>query len=450
MINTASSHPSWLGVVYNETLPGHPLLRPARLVGESYEWIFSEIEDEGCDAVVTVICRIVLFFVLPIISIISVLFIPLGLLTNWVACDFTATLPIKEPKVLENNDDPLAPLGIPVSRPIRPTVSNNTPSQNLLQREIQYAMDTLHQVAEILDSIDLSKPDLELLENAKGLLEDMQMRRLLCEIPNKTVVKDPVSEYAEKYFSIEGRLRSIYEQVHLYRIKLCDNGELVAKENGDCLFESVLSALMEGVPTEERVLQERKETVAWMFQNYGEDKVLQMYLNESLQDFYYTLERKYDDEKASLSSFRGASSEQDAQRQAQIETLNYMLEVLRTDYLSALDATFVEDPSSDDEPPSDPSAPFNFEPIAKLVPYYLEYMMQKGEFGGAAELYALSRRHQVCVKVFAKNRQGIQGTPHPIMNPEYESTERPAIHLTHDQLHYNSYFPTAIPLEINS
>src|ERR1700733_2600151 len=85
MANTIPPSRSFGDFYLDGTLTGHIFLKPSILVGDTCQWIFSELQGKGCDAVSEVISRIVLAIIITIIAPFAALAVPFGLVCKGFA-----------------------------------------------------------------------------------------------------------------------------------------------------------------------------------------------------------------------------------------------------------------------------------------------------------------------------------------------------------------------------
>lgn len=451
----------------DESISGHIFLKPSIFVGKSYERIFSDVLVNGCDAVIEVITRIVLFFILPVIALLSALFIPIGLLCKGVSCLVCPPLPKQKPPNVSLNPDPFsAPpkpkpkkeeyLGgrVTIQSPYLSTSTGTVPTmpaspakfpssakqkETEIAKQLIAASDTLDTVDQLLSSVKFSKIDIDVIEEAKKLLtENKEISLLLAEPPVKDNPHDPLAQFSERYTVTQCRITS-FEHHHDFKSKnINENGEILVADNGDCLFAAFAehSELNDSiaVANEASIGLERQATVEWILTNYGTDAELQRRLVNSMAEHYHTKIEKLESEQVSLGQMLADSSlltesQVTANKQRQ-EAIPSEIELLYIEIIPKLGEAFGENFSG-----------ICFDAAVSLVPGYLEEMSQKGEHGGSAELYALCTRHNACAKIHKKEGSSISKTPYETLHPEFETADRPARHFTHTHNHYNPYFP---------
>lgn len=451
----------------DESISGHIFLKPSIFVGKSYEWIFSDVLVHGCDAVIEVITRIVLFLILPVIALLSALFIPIGLLCKGISYLVCPPLPKQKPPNVRLNPDPFSAPPKPkpkkndyrggrvtIQRPYlssstgTPTTIHASPAklptsatqkEAEIAKQLKTAHDTLETVDQLLSTVKFSKIDITLIGEAKKLLtENKEISLLLAEPPVKDNPDDPLAQFSERYAVILCRINS-FEHHHDFKSKnINENGEILVADNGDCLFAAFAEhSELNGsitVANEASILLERQATVEWILANYGTDAELQRRLVNSMAEHYHTKIEKLESEQIGLGQMLANSNllseslvSANKQRQEEIPS---EIELLYMEIIPKLGEAFGENFSD-----------ICFEAAASLVPGYLEEMSQKGEHGGSAELYALCTRHNACAKIHKKEGGSISKTPYEILHPEFETVGRPARHFTHTRNHYNPYFP---------
>ena len=170
----------------------------------------------------------------------------------------------------------------------------------------------------------------------------------------------------------------------------------------------------------------------WIKSEYSSNEELQRRLVSSMAEHYQAkLEKLETEQKDKRDMLLGGLIEDPQQQQdakARIQELIQEMDQLFM-IMGQISAAFGEAHSET----------INFPAVAGLVKGYIKDMSQAGEHGGAAELYALSCRHKVCINVYHKNGM-IDKEPYEIINPDFK--EKPARHFTHTRNHYNPYFPS--------
>lgn len=451
---------------FDEDLPGHFLLAPSIFVGRAYTWIFySDLKENGWDPLISLIARIALFIILPILAILSALFIPLGLVWKLIAnqcCTplkherlpdifITPTNPRVKPPITTitraggssngGTITPPPPLDLdsvdtqdpPVEPALPPEPSDRRSS---LAREIQEANENLQAAESALNVIQSKKLDLAALQLVETRLDNPQLKSLLCTIPNKGEANDPIVELSNRERLLAVRIKSIKDHHYFRTTKMGEEGEIVVDDNGDCLFASFIQSGLDVSMDGETIAAERKEALEWILVNYVENKELQRHLVNSLAEHYHTKIERLQQESENLteilanSALLGAGDTLDAKKR--LEAIPQEIDLLYTEIIPKITQAIGEAHTGT----------ISFGPISDLVPDYLAELSQKGVHGGAAELFALSCRHQVCIKIYRKAGSTIEKVPYEIMNAEWETTETPARQFTHTLNHYNSYFPT--------
>lgn len=479
-ISQNPSSPSWKDLYLDDTMPGHLFLRPSIFVAKSYTWIFSDLKGSGSDALISVIGRIILFVTLPILAALSAVFIPIGLICKLIACECTPPLskeklpnvivvpnkPRSKPltyqdRTTSNDSDP-GPILPPTVTLSSSVITEQDPSQKgidtplipelppyeshkkirdkeptisaKLQGEIHEATLRLDAVEQLLNGIQIRKINFAILEEAQPLLDDPKLKSLACTLPEKGTA-DPFAEIANRHSLLSVRIKSIKDHYDFRQTKMGEEGEILIDDNGDCLFASFLQTGLDKSIDEEKVAQERRDTIQWITENL-EQVELQPHLINSLAEHYHTKIERLEQESEDIGAMLANASLLEAidyaaaqKRQAEIPN---EIELLYTTIIPKITEAIGEAHTGTTQ----------FEPVTDLVPNYLAEMSGKGIHGGAAELYALSLRHQVCIKVYRKAAGSrIAKEPYETMNAHFETTENPARHFTHTLNHYNAYFP---------
>lgn len=217
---------------------------------------------------------------------------------------------------------------------------------------------------------------------------------------------------------------------YYYSKNMAVNGQIRIPDNGDCLFESFHVSFSLNLPhapqvrvTRKDVLIERQETVQWIRDHFQQDKNLQNMLLQSMLEHYQNKLNKFQQEveaKKSLSLFGQLDATQEEQNKQTLIALEKKQPELQA-ICERLDNLLC---SKNDEDP------MMLVPIMDVVEAYLHEMKVQGEFGGGAELYALSSRYQRCVKVHKA------GQNPEVVNAHFVTEKTPALHLRHSSNHY--------------
>lgn len=205
------------------------------------------------------------------------------------------------------------------------------------------------------------------------------------------------------------------------------DGKLNVLDNGDCLFESFHVNYKLSQPnasqvkvTREDVAKERLETVQWMREHYKNDKNLQNMLLQSMEEHYQAKKEKIR-EDLDFKQTQVISNE----LKAVIAKLAKECEELERIGQQLTDTICTKNEED----------PLMLLPIIDVVESYMREMEVQGVFGGAAELYALSSRHQRCITVHKPLQRP------ETLNEHFVTEKAPAFHFFHDKSHYNVYFP---------
>lgn len=439
------------------SIAGHAPLVPSIFVGKVCQWIASPLEDYGCEAMIEIVSRALAVIVLPLIALIALLLIPVGLITKSIGgcCTYrespsTAVVVAKgKPQAAVKRLDVSGCTRIPGSRlPTRlPTPVSNlkTYSEQTLALTAP-ANATLLNINTLLDKVSVRKIDMDTVKAAKQSLEsDSNIRQLRDTTPLENAEKnDPIVTIRDRINIVEARIRSLEFIFHYHSKTIEHNGEMIVPNNGDCLFEasgwlSQMSGSIIASNEEERAastVMERTKTMVWIQERYRSDQEeeLRRRLVSSMAEHYQTklekLETDYKGKQEML--LKGLLTDPQQQREAkeQIVKLRQEMDQLFMIMVKISEA-FGEAHHEE----------INFPAVADLAESYIQDMLQPGEHGGAAELYALSHQHEVCIHVYAKNEK-IAPNPYETLNPKYLE-KKPARHFTHTRNHYNPYFPPA-------
>lgn len=470
----------------DESIPGHLPLAPSIFVGRTYKWIFSTVNEKGCEAVMEVFARTLLFAVLPFIAVFALVCIPLGLVTKSLggcfhspppmplnpdptrfplnkslSADSAVTPPVR-PVVKRSGSDPLplrlgidrlsgensapsraAPSVVPsVQDPLVATPASTPPTQPKVVystedlERVQPAETTLDAVCAILASISVRKIDIDTVKRAKTLLEgDVNIRLLLMVPPNKQVGDDdPIQSIVNKTTYATARIQSLEFLYHYYSKTLVEEGEIPVPDNGNCIFQAFLEHGAMNGSTLVDPHKERLQTMEWIRENYNSDPILQRHLVNSIAEHYQTKMEKLEKEQEDLQSMLsnpslslGAANK--SGMQLRLQTLPQEIDAVLLGVMAQICEAFGQAHSET----------INFLAVEGLVEGYLADLSQDGVHGGAAELYALSCRHKVCVCVHRKNGHAIDEKPYETINEQFK--DKSSRHFTHTRNHYNAYCP---------
>lgn len=417
----------------DDSLVGHLFLRPSIFVGNSYKWVFSKLETNGCDAVIEVITRIVLFIILPIIALLSVFGVPIGLICKGLHSLCAPPILRKGPEVTYIPTPPVTPIvnKKPLSPPPIPPVIVKTkdPIDLGLLKEIEAAEKLLASAENVLQDISWSKINIATVNEANKLLESKAIKVLLCISPPKNEPSHPLHSFSAHYCLIKGKIRSFEFRYDFYSQTMSADGEIKVSDNGDCLFASF------AVGENEEFIQDlRKQAVEWIQANYRDETTLQGYLLNSLAEHYQVkiekLEREQEEIKTLLSGNFDIEPQQIKDGYKRLQAIPAERQQLEAEIIPKIYSAY-----------GAVNGGIEFAAVESIVPLYLKEMSQKGVYGGTGELYALSSLKGECVKIYKKQGSEIEKNPCEVMNPQFESPLTPARHFVHINNHYNAYYP---------
>lgn len=467
--NTTSS--SFKDFYLDEKLVGHSFLKPSIFVYETAQRIISPLESKGCDAFIEVITRIALAIILVIAAIVAVLFTPLGLICKGLASLCTPKVP-KSPHV-QPKPKPTSPVKPPVRPVVKPPVNpiaGQQPMSQDLKNTVAIATQVLDGIESDLNKVSFRKINITQVREAAKRLEVESVITVLSAV---TEHMEPLGAFSERYNLLKARMASLemYHKDYHHRFEE-KKGEVAIKDDGDCLFVSFYEAMyqiklktfladetklleqstqaaeserknieaqldvigkaMQKLEKQkENSIQMRTEVVEWMTKNCAEDKELQKYLVNSFTE--HTLEkiRKLETEIDNLKDMLSMSEIDIKSVGEQQQAAQEELDLLTNNTLPKIMESMGTANNSE----------IYFDQIADMVTEsYFPEMAKQGVFGGAAELYALSEMHQLCIQVFQKTGNAIERKP-AIINSKYENNG--VCSLTHTHNHYNTYFPQA-------
>ncbi len=436
----------------DSSILGHAPLAPSVFVGKAFQWIASPLEDHGCEAAIEVVSRALALLVLPVIAVLALLLIPIGLITKSIGgcCTYREppAIPSVDPKIkpkiavkkLAVSGFTHIPNSRPTQRPPAPISIPTTYSEQTLDL-IAPVNEVLIRINDLLDKVSIRKIDIKAVNIAKRSLESENIRQLRDTTPLENAEKnDPIVSVRDRINIADARIRSLEFIFHYHSKTIEHDGEIIVADNGDCLFEAsgwlsqINGSLIVSIE-EERALstaKERLETMQWIKSEYPSNEELQRRLVSSMAEHYQAKLEKLETEQSEKRDLLVSGFIQDPQQQGEakkrIEVLTQEMDHLFM-IMVQISAAFGRAHSTE----------INFPAVAGLVEGYIEEMSQAGEHGGAAELFALSCRHKVCIHVYHKN--GIVGKePYEIINDGF--TGKPPRGFTHTRNHYNPYFPT--------
>lgn len=388
MTQKIDSSSSFADFYLNENLSGHLFLRPSIWVAKSYKWIFSDIETQGCCAVIEVISRIALFIILPIIAIISAIFIPIGLVSKGIAS--LCSPPISSKKNAEESN-------------FIPVLNKTVPDSDKEGIPVSLTIPT-SQIPAAPPPIPSTQP------------------------PAKPPPPIPPRTTSDQFY---------------LRVKnqITPMGEYPIAGDGNCLFACF--AAHHGNLTPQQV---RRTVLDWILENYGSDNHLQMHLIHALQETYIEQQKALLSEITSLVAFdvEGAVEDYAIQQQKNaLSTAYYQLNIVEQ-MLSAIEKAFkdrTENKSGLEHLENVLIKGPEVEYRLNLITTYLETAARDDVFGGASELYALSKIYNVSVYIHRKTAAGISQDEPRKFNEGLPNI----LHLSFSGgNHYNCYFPQSI------
>ena len=427
----------------DSSIPGHAPLIPSIFVGKVCQWIVSPLDENGCEAMIEVISRILAVIVLPLIALIALLLIPIGLITKSIggccvsqAPAIPPAVPNKKPKM---NMPKKALTGVtrisrsgsaPQMRAPAPT-SKTYPDQTLSW--IAPAKASLEQVDAQLKNIGFLNIDIDGVRAAKQILDnDINIQNLIKTTPLENAKNnDPIVVIRDRINLADARIKSLEFIYHYHSKHIEHDGEMVVPDNGDCLFEaSRWHSEMNGSIIESTEA-ERLETMRWIEEKYSSDEILQRRLVNSMAEHYQTkLEKLEVEQKGKHEMLHNGlivGSEDILKTKIRLQEISQEMDSLCM-IMVQISGAFGQANNQ----------AIDFSAVQGLVGDYIRDMSQKGEHGGAAELYALSCRHKVCIQVHHKNGK-IDKEPYETINDDFK--EKPPRHFTHTRNHYNPFFP---------
>ncbi len=283
-------------------------------------------------------------------------------------------------------------------------VAGPAPDTNLL---VEHARPIFAEVRQGLERIDRININPNALAEIRERLESIPEQLKVVPMPSADKSNNPLIPAAKEYLFLSLWIESIQHHYDYFKCAIRE-GEVAVPDNGDCLFEASLYHSEMNGSRQNNLQEERQLTVQWMRDN-NENVVLRGHLATSLAEHYFAKIEHLEADRQGLAEIAGTE-----ERRQQI---GEEIQNIETQYIF----------------------PILSETTTPFLEEYFQEMSKQGIHGGAAELYALSCRHQVCVKIHAKRGEDITQDAHITMNPELESGERPARHFTHSRNHYNPY-----------
>ncbi len=398
----------------DETLFGHSLLVPSIYVVDSYQRIFSEVKQEGCDALIEVISRIVLFVILPVIAVICLVVTPIGLI-----CKACVSLCCAPPEFMRKPQE--------ISRQESPRL--------VKEKEIDAA---LKKAQNIVSSIRLADIDKKKLAEARQLID--------------TVL--PQVKQDGECFDLSPRVYYLIDRIENLEFELSRPGnvsirntfkgkiEVPTKGDGNCIHTAL--GLVSSKYVDPGSM--RHQLTTWIEENYPENIELQRHLVNALIEHTVEKVAKLEEEQKTCKTLEpdheistGTQTEADEQyANAQTRLKEIPGEIEELTNLVILAAEAVGGANVDH---------FDFDHIKDKIPKYIDELRLEGVYGGLPEAYAYSMIHKVCVKVFRKfwddenKKWELDENPFQIFQETLETKQRPARELTFESNHYNPLFP---------
>lgn len=425
----------------DSSIPGHAPLVPSIFLGKVCTWIVSPIDENGCEAVVEVISRIIVILILPIIALVALILTPFGLLSKSIGGGCSRQSPPTLPVIL---NDPLPPVVEPKKpvKKVKKGLSGRTrvAKQTQKPQEISpYSAEVLRLIpkaAEALERINTlitpfiekkQKLDINILNEADSILQtDKAIKQLWQISPEENPKKDdPIENIREAFNLTKKKIKSLKFRFDFPPLIIEEGREKKISDNGDCLFAAScwLAEINGSQVTND--FQERQNAMDYIESNYErDDPVLKRHLLNSMSQHYATKSAKLEEEERSKTRMLEDGTIHDPLQRAQAQQ---RLKSLPREIKDIEDLTITLCDAFDD-----------FSIAAPLVPDYIKEMRLPNIHGGAAELYALSCIHKVCILVHNKNGK-IDQEPDPskTMNPHFKGkTSRRFIFSGN---HYNAY-----------
>lgn len=428
---------------FDNSIPGHTLLEPFIAVCAIGSRLVSSLPIERHSRIVEIIQRIALGVILPVLGLISVAFVPLGLLLKGCV-NLCCPLPRRIPLLRIEMNPPQSQGSFVAHNPqpygVTPfnedSVATHTPNPGgepdlsigeRSEKEIPYDSEALvlMQIKTLLVEASARETDFTKLDEAEDLLKSLgiqgnedlltwiQVLRKRVPISNQVPHDSPSPPPSPR-------------GVDFSQITITDSGEASVPSDGDCLFTSFrFQSQMHGSENLGSG-DERKDTVEWIRNNYHTNTELQLRLINSLFEHYQGL---IDRKREEMPPKQLDESIREELERSALEAR--IAEEIRTLMINKMDPINKAIASETEK----------FEKVRHLVPDYLEEMAQPKVFGGSAELYALSFRHRVCVIIHPKKGDLIGSPSKDKINAQFETPDRPARHFTKTANHYNPLIP---------
>lgn len=454
----------------DDALAGHFLLKPSIKVGTTYGRIFSRLdESQGC---VEVIKRVALFIILMVIAPLSLLLVPFGLLVKRIHLAFSTDqdLALATIRRIQRSTDALISHenSLDACIQIKQELRQNSHVVNFIRR---YASHQLHRIPAspqdgrvytelsnlafalnryILDSIQnqLSQINPNAIDGQKiqqlraFVTQDVDIQTFIQSenpmgIPNEILPLFNQSKVIDHWLKdYEYQLRYVAElNQGVGDHTWLGEGEIPIRDNGNCLFDAFIYQLRMKDPAINNPVAERAETMQWIRDNLATNRDLKAHLVQSMYEHYQGEQDRVRNAQQNLQAIRQMEEGYEIQITPQLFRENEEASSSLGERLDRIMGCF--------------ASTENLEPINDIVDDYLQAISQNGTYGGSAEWYALSMRHEVCVKVYSKQTSPhvISRTPQ-IINAQFETSDNPArcftIFISPERgSHYNCYFPSA-------
>jgi hypothetical protein len=444
-----TSHTSFCDWYHDESIPGHLPLRPSIWIEESCTRIFSPLPSKKKDRASEIALRIALFIALPFAALFAAFSTLIGLATKKIGETVTkrdspshtqeTSTREEESSEGESNQTESTSSEEGSDRTSTTTSSGETestssdettesdssssvsaPSETASQAEESFAnAQRIHKQA-----VDRVQKD-QLTEAKKLLMENPDIQKLLKDDDDENH-----ADAKKQCQDLLNLIKSIQEKQELYSVKIDEeSGGITVKSDGACLFTSFLTqanllGLSDRAVNYENALDERKKTVKWMEKHLKTDHKLLGAMCNSLYEHYRAEMRKT---KEDLKTYQCVDrvpgeklfSHQQKQMEDQKKITRQKRDEIKPKYSK------IKEIVNNSEAP-------NYSLLEPFIPEYLALMSQPEVFAGAAELYALSCRYKVCVKV----HQNSIYEPFSTHNPQYETEKKPAFHLIYKASHY--------------
>jgi|GEM_PF-3868451 len=408
----------------DETIPGHLPLIPSIFVGKTFQWLFSSIEKQGCEAALEVTLRIVVAIILPIIAVIALVFIPIGLISKSIG------------SCCQNGQEDHT---FSVRSGGRIDINSENSSPKYSPRELGFVKQvqkTLNNITEKLGNMTSKTLDIKKISEAETILskneEDILALQQITVIDDSQ--EDPVIDALNNLHFLQAKLTSLAFLFHYDSHKLKED-IISVPDNGDCLFEAFLIHEKMENSTVNDAKYERSAAVEWIRNHYKNDDELQRRLVNSMAEHYQTELEKLEKEFESLADMTKDSSlnllpQQLEEKRNRLK--NELPQEMHNIYLilGKISEAFGEKFKKE----------IHFKVVEDLVEGYLNAVSNPGIHAGSAELYALSCMYKVPILVYHKDGQVTKPKPYDSINEDTFKKNSPR-RFSHSHNHFEPLFP---------